>query len=230
MKKAIMFIGMMMLSVALIACGKDDQENESSVETQESQLELESTDADQSEESSVADEETSTEESAEDSDTMIDLSNGWSDTMQAIKQSVVDQIGEDYWPNMMITPDLLEGIYGITSDMYVDYMAEMPMISTNVDTLIVVWAKEGKVQEVEDALNAYRDMLIDDTFQYPMNVGKIQASMVETVGDFVCFVQLGADVMDLLEEGDDKVIEHCEKQNKRVLDALDSTFRMLSQH
>ena len=225
MKKAIMFIGMMMLSVALVACGKDDQKE--SVETQESQMEQETT---QEVESSVVEEESSVEESTEDADSMIDLSNGWSDTMQALKQSVVDELGDNYWPSMMITPDLLEGIYGVTSDMYYDYMAEMPMISTNVDTLIVIWAKEGKVQEVEDALNAYRDVLVNDTMQYPMNLGKIQASMVETVGDFVCFIQLGADTMDLVDEGDDAVIEHCEKENKRVLGILKKGFQILNQH
>ena len=117
---------------------------------------------------------------------------------------------------------MLEGTFGITADMYDDYMAEMPMISTNVDTLIVVKPKEGQVQAVEDALNAYRNMMVEDTMQYPMNVGKIQASRIERIGDYVCFVQLGADVMDVLEQGDEAVIKHCQEQNELAIEVMSS--------
>lgn len=50
------------------------------------------------------------------------------------------------------------------------------MISTFVETFIGVQAKDGKGDDVEAALNAYRDRLVGDTMQYPMNIAKIQAS------------------------------------------------------
>ena len=40
------------------------------------------------------------------------------------------------------------------------YVAEMPMISTFVETFIGAKAKEGKGDEVETALNAYRDIVL----------------------------------------------------------------------
>ena len=73
---------------------------------------------------------------------------------------------------------------------------------------------------MEDALNAYRDNLVNDTMQYPMNLGKIQASRIETFDNYVCFVQLGADTTDLMEQGDDVVIEKCQEENEKALEAI----------
>lgn len=149
-----------------------------------------------------------------------DYTQGWTEEMEAVRAAVVDALGENYLPDMALTPDLLEAAFGITPDMYEDYMAEMPMISANVDTLLIIRAKDDKVDEVEQALNAYRDAKISDTMQYPMNIGKIQASRVEKIGNYLCFVQLGADVMDVMEQGDEAVIEYCQAENDRVIEIL----------
>ena len=105
-----------------------------------------------------------------------------------------------------------------------DFLGEMPMMPTNVDTFVVVRAKNDKVADVEAALNSYRDMLVADTMQYPMNLGKIQASSVQTIGNYVFFIQLGGDVMDAAEEGDEAVIAHCQKENNKALDAIKSVL------
>ena len=56
--------------------------------------------------------------------------------------------------------------------------------------------------------------------QYPANVSKIQASRIATFGNFVCFVQLGADVTGILETGEEAVIRHCQEQNEVALEAI----------
>ena len=139
--------------------------------------------------------------------------------LTTIRQAVVDVMGENDWPNTEMPPEFLEG-YGLTADMYDAFFGEMPMISTNVDTLIIIKAKEGHLEEVEAVVNSYRENLVNDTMQYPMNLGKIQASKIETFGNYVCFVQLGADVMDLLEISDEEVIKHCQEQNELALEAI----------
>lgn len=149
-----------------------------------------------------------------------DYANGWTEEMAAVRKAVGDAMGEDYWPSMQLTPDLLEMNFGLTEDMYEDYMAEMPMISAHVDTLVVVKPKAGQEAAVEEKLNAYRDAKINDTMQYPMNLGKLQASRVEIVGDYICFVQLGADTMDAMDEGDEAVIAQCQTANGQALDAI----------
>lgn len=140
--------------------------------------------------------------------------------MGYLKDAVVEVLGENYWPNMTIEPTTLSDMYGITEEMYEDYFAEMPMISTNVDTLIIVKAKEGQAEAVEAALTAYRETLISDTMQYPMNHGKIQASRIEAMGNYVCFVQLGADVTDAMDQGEDAAITQCQEENEKALDAI----------
>ena len=154
------------------------------------------------------------------SNEMMDVSGGWSEEMTKIRDAVVTALGENYWPNTQILPEMLEGTYGITPDMYDDYMGESPMISVNVDTLLIIKAKDGKVEAVEEALNAYRDMLVNDTMQYPINLGKIQASRIQRYGNYVCFVQLGADTTAPGENGEEAVIAYCQEQNELALEVI----------
>lgn len=141
-------------------------------------------------------------------------------SMEDLKKAVVDVLGESYWPNMAADAEILSNLYGISEDMYDDFLAEMPMISTNVDTMIIIKAKEGEEEAVEKVLNDYRDRLVNDSFQYPQNIGKIQASRIEAFDNYICFIQLGGDVTDLLDQGDDVVIAHCLEENEKALEAI----------
>ena len=150
-----------------------------------------------------------------------DYEQGWTEQMESVKTAVTDLLDEDYWPNMPLMPDMLESLLGISPDMYEDYFAEMPMISTNVDTLIVIKAVEGQADTVEDILLAYHDNNVNNTMQYPQNVGKIQASRVERIGNYVIFSQLGADTTAVSEEGDqDVIIAHCLEVNDLVIEVI----------
>lgn len=228
MKKATVFLSMMALCVALSACGKDDSAQQSSTQTQESSVETQGSEETQA---TVGTEATENTEAGQETETTVTeegmpeegMAEGWSEEMEGIKKAVADAMGENYWPNTAITPEMLEGTFGITADMYEDYMGEMPMMSTNVDTMIIIKAKEDQVQAVEDALNAYRENLVNDTMQYPMNLGKIQASRIERIDNYVCFIQLGADVMDLMEQGDEAVIEYCLEQNELAIEVIRTT-------
>ncbi|MBO5284158.1 MAG: DUF4358 domain-containing protein [Lachnospiraceae bacterium] len=211
MKKLTILFLTAVLSLNMIGCGRSNADNggassESSQETSavESQPESEVQNGQTEPEQSEA------AETGED---------GISAEMSAIRQAVVDVMGDNYWPNTQFPPEYLES-YGLTSEMYTDFFGEMPMISTNVDTLIVIKASDGQTDAVEEVLNSYRDTLVSDTMQYPMNVGKIQASRIEVIGDYVCFVQLGADVTELMEVSDEEVIRYCQEQNELALEAI----------
>lgn len=202
-------LAVLFLTAALVfnlaGCGNTNQENEGAGNSQESSIQ-----------GSVAE---SQPESESQEDGAFPAEEGISEEMSAVRQAVVDALGENYWPNTLIPVDLLED-HGLTDDMYVDFWGEMPMIGTNVDMIIVIRAAEGQIDAVEKVLNSYREEKISDTMQYPMNVGKIQASRVEVMGDWACFVQLGADVMDLMDVGDEEVIRHCQEQNEMALEAI----------
>lgn len=147
-----------------------------------------------------------------------------SSPLQHLKDAVVEVLGENYWPNMEMTAEMLEESLGISPDMYDAFFAEMPMISTHVDTLIIIQAKEGQVEAVEDALNTYRENQINNSVQYPMNVGKVQASRIEVTGNYVIFAQLGADVTAVSESGDEAVIEKCLEDNEKAIDAIEKAI------
>lgn len=224
MKKLLVFLTVGMLAVGMVACGnKDDNQSQGSEQTGESLAQG----GEQTGESPAQGDGQSgsgVEDTANEGDNVnIDAMGSWSEEMQAVKQAVVDTLGDNYWPDTPIVPEMLEGTYGITADMYEDYMAESPMISANVDTLILIKAKEDTVEAVEEALNAYREGLVNDTMQYPMNIGKIQASRIERIGNYVCFVQLGGDTD--TDASDEEVIAHCQEQNELAIAVIEQNVQ-----
>jgi len=213
MKKLVvcMLIGAMVLGTT--ACGNKNTEESSVAESSsavESSSAAESTQESVAESSEVVEPEIAPEEAG-----------AWSEEMAGLREAVVTELGTDYWPAMAIPAEILEANFGLTSDMYVDYMGEMPMMSAHVDTLLIVKAAEGKEEDVEKALQTYRDNIASDTMQYPTNLGKVQASMVKRMDSYVVFVLLGGDTMDAQTQGgDEAVIKQCQETNQQVLDII----------
>lgn len=145
--------------------------------------------------------------------------------IEKIHTAVKEAYGEDYIPNMPYDSQMFTDVFGVTEDMYDSYIAEGPMISTNVDTFIAVDAKEGKGEAVEEALNKYRTYLQEESMQYPMNMPKVQAASVVRHGDYVFFVMLGIIPMDTLDEGDEASLKKAEENNQIGLDVIDSYFQ-----
>lgn len=107
-----------------------------------------------------------------------------------LEAAVAGEFGDDYLATDFV--DEVEHL-GLTADMYTDFVYRMPMISVHVDTLIIVKAAEGRLEDVKAALNGYRDTLIADQMQYPSNLVKIHNSIIRVYGDYVAFIQLGSD-------------------------------------
>lgn len=209
MKKWMLYLCVGVLSMGMVACGNKKNDADTS------------TDSSQQENSSVQDSsESDTAASGENDNTPGETETGWSEEMSALRDAVVAELGEDYWPNTPIPAEMLEMNYGLTSDMYVDYMGESPMISANVDTLLIVKPAEGQADAVEEALQNYRTSQVEDSLQYPMNVPKVQGSVVERIDDYVCFVLLGADIEAAMEQGDEAAVAYSQKQNQRAIDAI----------
>ena len=135
-----------------------------------------------------------------------------------IVAAVAEALGDAYWPDTDMPPEYLEDMLGMSADLYVDGAGQTPMISTNVDTLIVVKAKPEERDRVTRLVREYQEALQQDTMQYPVNLGKIQASEVEVLGNYVCFIQLGADTSTLEEEED--VIEQCKAANEKAAEVI----------
>ena len=118
----------------------------------------------------------------------------------------------------------LENETGITRDMYIEFLAEEPGTETNMDRLIIIHAKEDYVGAVEQALEDYRLKMIEENQKYPQNLCKVEASRMETIENYICFVQLGADTSIVAGKGKDDIIAYCLEENERAVDILEKAI------
>lgn len=145
-------------------------------------------------------------------------------TLPELKDKVQNLLGDAYWPQVSLSAEELENLTGIESDMYVDFLAERQVLDAHIDTLIVIHAKEDYVGEIEQGIEAYRSGIIEANRNHPQNLGKAQASRMETIDDYVCFVQLGADTTPYADRGTEAVAAHCLEENERALYVLEQAI------
>lgn len=110
---------------------------------------------------------------------------------EIVRENIVKAYGDNYLPNMEIPAEDLETQFGLTPDMYDEIVAEMPTIGFHPDRLIIVKAKDGMAEAVENAFNNAKKLLTENNTQYPQNLAKINAAKVLRSGDYVCFMLLG---------------------------------------
>lgn len=137
-----------------------------------------------------------------------------------IESAVAAAYGENYIPSMEYSGEELESVFGIDPELCQEYLAKGPMISVHVDTFVAVKAKEGKAGQVQEALEAYRERLLEETLQYPMNIPKIQASQVKAYGDYVFYLMLGA-ADDPEIDTEEKQLQAFEEQNSIAVKAIE---------
>ena len=145
-------------------------------------------------------------------------------TLPELEKEVKNLLGDSYWPEVNLSRSELEKLTGITEDMYVDFLAERQVLDAHIDTMIIIHAKEDYVGDIERNLEAYRSNMIEQNKNYPQNLGKAKASRMETIDDYVCFVQLGGDTTSLADKGQEAVTAHCLEENERALYVLEQTI------
>ena len=139
-------------------------------------------------------------------------------------EAVKDAYGEDYIPSMPYELEQLKDIFGISVEDVDAFIAEGPMMSVHVDTFIAIRAKEGKGESIAAELEAYREKLIADTMQYPMNMSKINASTVYVVGDHVYCIMLGK-INDNGNMSEEEALDYDKEQVKRAVDAIEELLK-----
>lgn len=144
--------------------------------------------------------------------------------MDMIKKAVVEILGDNYWPDKQLTKAELETETGISEDMYEEYLAEKQNVETDIDIMIVIKAKPERLTEIEIMLNEYRESLMIKYKERPQELGKVAASRIEIIDNYICFVQLGADTTVAAQEGDENVITQCQQENERAIDMIERTI------
>lgn len=141
--------------------------------------------------------------------------------MDDLKDAVVNILGENYWPDTLLSAEELAERTGISENMYEDYLAEYQHTEAGIDMMILIKAKEDEVENVENYLNQYREILLKIYEQQPQNESKVFASRIEVIDNYICYVQLGADIASFNEEERDQMISHCQQENERALDIIE---------
>lgn len=149
-------------------------------------------------------------------------------SMDELRSMVVDILGENYWPDTLLNEEELAERTGISESMYESFLAEYQHTEAGIDMMILIEAKQDEVETVEKYLNDYRELLLKIYEQQPQNEAKIFASRIETIDNYVCYVQLGADISSLVQKGREEMINYCQQENERALDVLEKKIYHIS--
>ena len=212
------FAAAAMMVAAFTACSSNDQNPEDS-----SSSSTTTTPQEQENEGDKSEDTTAGEEGGE-----PEGDGGDSADVENVTQQIVNDIKAAYDPDSipfidMLPDDMIDDMFGLDADTYTEVTAHIPMISTFVDTVVVVKAASGKTGDVEAALNAYHDRLVNESIQYPMNVAKVNAAQVVANGDYVAFIMLGA-IDERENASDSERAEFAEEQTKIGVDAFNALF------
>jgi len=148
-----------------------------------------------------------------------------------MRNEIVKWYGTTYYPNVKVHEDeaylgtYLADTLKIDAAWVDEIIIEVPMISANADTLILVDPSEGNAENVLKALQDYKTYLVEESFQYPMNEARVKTAAVAQVGDYVCFSVLGGAVdnpeeMDIT--SDEELEGYYESMNMNAIYALQS--------
>lgn len=148
-------------------------------------------------------------------------------SIKKLYNAIVNKFGDSYLADMPLTKEDIKARYGLSQSWYTDIIAEIPMMSAHVDTLVIAKAKNTNTKKkIKNKLAAYRQGLINDTMQYPMNLLKIQASRVYVKGDYVFFIMLGYVDSNTEETStEEQVIEAYKAENQKAVDAINALFK-----
>ena len=143
-----------------------------------------------------------------------------------VYSAVKKAYGNNYIPNMRLSKDEIKSRYGIPSSWYKGAIAEVPMISAHADELVIIKAKNPDAKKkIKRALLSHQKKLKEDTFQYPANQLKLQASKVYVKGDYVCFFALGTISNEQSQQDESKVIEAYRAENEKAVNAIKKLYK-----
>lgn len=147
-------------------------------------------------------------------------------SLSKVYKAVKNAYGKNYLPSVALSKEDVKARYGISSAWYSGVKAEVPLMSAQVDELVIVKAKNASAKrKIKSALLDYQKALKKDTMQYPANQLKIQASRIYVKGNYVCFIMLGVLDNDTLQQEESKVIAAYRKENAKAVTAIQKLFK-----
>lgn len=141
-------------------------------------------------------------------------------TLKDLRDAVAHTMKDSYWPNEQMAEEDIEKNIGISSGQYEDCFVEYSHLKDNVDQLILIKCKEDEVSNIEMRMENYREDMIASHQDQMMNLAKAKASRIEVIDDYICFVQLGGDLLELSTD-EEVLVSYCQEQNERAIDVIE---------
>ena len=107
---------------------------------------------------------------------------------------------------MMVEDEMAQEVYNLNLDDVVDYGILVPGITAQQDEIIVVKAKEGKVDAVKASLEEHLKDLLSQRL-YPTYMEAAEEAKVEVNGDLVSLFILDSEIKESVEEQYYKLIK-----------------------
>lgn len=128
----------------------------------------------------------------------------------------------EFVPDTEVSAAEIESDYGISSSLYSSAYVVRPMVNVQVDELSIYKAKDSaSKKKIVSALKKYKKKKVESTFNYPMNLLKLQAAKIYKNGDYVCFIVLGQISKQIEENGtEEEMIKAYQKQNNKAVKAI----------
>jgi hypothetical protein len=147
--------------------------------------------------------------------------------IEDIVSAIKDEYKDDYAPSMEYDEDYMVERLGIQKAWVEAFFGEGPLFSMSSDEFIIIKASAGNVDKVLAAMQEYQRYLKEESFQYPMNMPRVQNAELVSNGDYVAFILVGAffEYPNDGSEWDEKdEIDFIKAQFKRGVDVFNSFF------
>lgn len=144
-------------------------------------------------------------------------------TTQEILQNIIDKMGESYLPNVDMDENVLSQKFGIDMADVEEFSAQEPMIGFHPDKAVIIKAKDGSADKIEEAFVKAKERMVSDAMQYPTNIHKTNEATIVRHGNYVAFLLLGPP--DDGSETDEEAIEFAKSQVKVAVDAFNEMFK-----
>lgn len=138
-----------------------------------------------------------------------------------IHQAVQEAYGSFYAPSMQMQADefYMADTLKLDDSWYDEAIVEVMGMAVIPDTLIIIHPTEGNLENVKNAMEAYKTTLTENAW-YPTTVTRSQGAQTGVVGEYVYFVVLTSSVNDMEYTDEAALIEACKESTQLAIDTI----------
>lgn len=141
--------------------------------------------------------------------------------MNNIHQAVQEAYGSLYAPSMQMQADeyYMTETLKLDASWYDRAIVEVMGMAVIPDTFILIHPTEGNLENVKNAMEAYKTTLTENAW-YPTTVTRSQGAQTGVVGEYVYFVVLTSSVDDMAYATEAEMIAACKENTQLAVDVI----------